>query len=243
MPEGRITILSTRPLEQSLINWAYTQNIVIDAISFIRTEPIADRSIEERVAEIALQPSTVIFTSMNAAETVADYSPGLEPQWNIYCLGTATKKVIQQRFPLSSIVGEANNALELAEVIAGNNEKFVVFFCGDQRRDELPEKLTGNGISLEEVVVYRTIPIPGIIEKEYDGFLFFSPSAVKSFFSSNTVSPGSILFAIGSTTADCIRTYSDNPVIVSEQPGKQHLVEESVNYFCKLNRTDEHIKK
>ncbi len=243
MPDKKFTILSTRPLEQSLIAQAIANNIEIDSISFIRTEPVKNADVKKRINEIFIQSLPVVFTSMNAADAVADYLSGTQPQWNIYSLGTATKNVISQHFPQSSIISDTDNASSLADKIIMNEEKSLIFFCGDLRRDELPHKLAAHNIALEEIIVYKTIPVSKKTEKDYDGILFFSPSAVESFFSLNTVSEQTILFAIGSTTAACLRQHSDNEIITSDYPGKKNLVEKSIDHFAQLNRTNEHIKK
>ena len=45
-----------------------------------------------------------------------------------------------------NILGTADNAEQLAEkIIKDSIYKKFIFFCGDQRRDELPEKLKNNG--------------------------------------------------------------------------------------------------
>jgi uroporphyrinogen-III synthase len=81
--------------------------------------------------------------------------------------------------------------------------------------------------------VYHTISTPHKIDKAYDGILFFSPSAVQSFFYANAVLPATILFAIGQTTADAIKTFTENTVIVSEKPGKDDLVKKMFEFFKK----------
>lgn len=58
----------------------------------------------------------------------------------------------------------------------------IVFFCGNKRLQTIPEKLANNGIAVEEVIVYETIETAANIKKQYDGILFYSPSAVQSFF-------------------------------------------------------------
>ena len=66
---------------------------------------------------------------------------------------------------------------------------------------------------------------------EYFGILFFSPSAVQSFFSKNKVADKTILFAIGNTTANEIKKYSTNKIIISDEPGKENLVTKMIEYF------------
>lgn len=243
MPEGNITILSTRPLEPSLLEQAKAVKINIESIPFIRTEQIKDPVTNDRVKAIAEQPANVVFTSMNAADAVADLLGNQQPAWRIYCLGTATRKVIEKRLPTSSIIGDADNASALAEVIINNNEKQLSFFCGNQRRHELPDKLAGKQIELEELVVYKTIPLANKITTHYDAILFFSPSAVISFFSSNSLPSGTVLFSIGTTTSQSIKQFTNNRIIESDHPGKQHLVEKSLEYFGKLKRSNEQLTK
>ncbi len=243
MPEKKITILSTRPLEQSLLAQASVNKIEIDCIPFIKTAPVRNTCLEKRITETFSESLPVIFTSMNAAEAVAAYLTGTQPQWNVYSLGTATKNIIRLRFPRSNIIGEAENASSLADKIIMNEEKALIFFCGDLRRDELPDKLAGHNIELEEIVVYNTLLVSKKLEKAYDGILFFSPSAVESFFSLNTVPDNTILFAIGTTTSACLRQHSSNKIIESDYPGKKSLLEKSVDYFAQSNQPNEHIKK
>lgn len=231
---NKISILSTRPLETALLEAAKAKDIQIDIVSFIDTTPIQNSGIKEEISKIIKQPVSVVFTSMNAVNTVAAYINGNTPDWNIFCIGHTTRQLAAKYFGEQSIQTVGNNALELADkMISSKNVKQVVFFCGDQRREELPRKLRQNGIIVQEVIVYHTINTPYRIEKEYDGILFFSPSAVQSFFYANAVLPSTFLFAIGQTTADAIKTFTDNPVIESERPGKEELVKKMFEFFKK----------
>jgi uroporphyrinogen-III synthase len=231
---NKISILSTRPLETALLEAAKAKDIQIDIVSFIDTTPIENSGIKEEISKIIKQPASIVFTSMNAVNTVAAYINGNTPDWNIFCIGHTTRQLAAKYFGEQSIQTVGNNASELADqMIANKSVKQVVFFCGDKRREELPRKLRQNGIIVQEVIVYHTINTPYRIEKEYDGILFFSPSAVESFFYVNAVLPSTILFAIGQTTADAIKTFTDNPVIESERPGKEELVKKMFEFFKK----------
>ena len=99
----------------------------------------------------------------------------------------------------------------------------MIFFCGDQRRNDLPEILSKNDIEVQEIVVYETIPVSKKIEEHYHGIMFFSPSAVNSFFLNNKLPSSTILFAIGNTTAEELKKHSTNTIITSDDPGKVDL--------------------
>jgi uroporphyrinogen-III synthase len=232
MPENKIQILCTRPVNDSLIREALRKNIVVDIVPSIETEPIQSVQVQQEIELAFIQSTTVIFTSMNAVEAVAAEAEGQNPDWNIYCIGNTTRQLIIEYFGEEKIRGTANSAAELAELIVEEKSTDeATFFCGDQRRDELPGILRANDIEVTEVVVYHTIPVPKKAIKRYHGILFFSPSAVDSFFKLNKADKQTILFAIGNTTANAIKKYSESKIIISKIPDKKHMIQEVVNYF------------
>lgn len=232
MPENKINILCTRPVDDLLQQAAHAKGIVLDTVSFIETEAIQTIAVQQEVEQAAIQLATVVFTSMNAVEAVTGILDGHVPHWRIYCIGYRTKALIEEYFGNHMIAGTADSARELAElIIEDNNTDEVIFFCGDQRRQELPGKLEENNIQVNEIIVYQTIAINHTIEKAYDAVLFFSPSAVDSFFTKNKLSNHTIVYAIGITTEQTIRKYCSNRIMVSKVPGKENMVEQAIAYF------------
>lgn len=233
MLEINIQLLSTRPVTKTLIQEAAEKNIQLDIIPFIDTEPVQDIDTQQEVAQTALQYATVVFTSMNAVESVITMLDEQLPQWKIYCMGNTTQQLISQYFGEAAISGTANNALELAENILSDNEELdeIIFFCGDQRREELPAKLEEAGVSVQEIMVYKTIPLYQKIEKSYHGILFFSPSAVESYFKQNKPTATTVFFAIGTTTEAALKKYSTNTIITARSPGKEELVRKAIDHF------------
>lgn len=232
MPDNKINILSTRPIKAALINEADASGIQVDELSFIETEMIRSVEVQQEIENAFILSTTVVFTSMNAVESVIEELDERQPDWTIYCIGHRTKELVAKYFGEGSIAGTASSAKELAELIIEDDRiDEVFFFCGDQRRDELPVLLRKNDIEVNEIVVYQTIQTPRAIKKEYNGILFFSPSAVESFFSINRLQNGTILFAIGETTAATIKKFTANKIITSEEPGKETLVKQAIEYF------------
>jgi uroporphyrinogen-III synthase len=229
---NKIPILCTRPVSDELLDAASEKNIGIDVFSFIETEPIESVEVQQEIENALLLSATVVFTSMNAVEAVAECMEAEQPAWQIYCIGNTTKELVTKYFGRHRIVGTADDAAELADLIVAESEgQDVIFFCGDRRRDALPEILRRHDIEVNEIVVYETIAVPHKITKDYFGILFFSPSAVDSFFSVNKLMDQTVLFAIGNTTAETIKKYSSNKVIISGTPGKDNLVERMMEYF------------
>ncbi|GAC1529474.1 MAG: hypothetical protein NVS3B15_07790 [Sediminibacterium sp.] len=232
MTVNKTALLSTRPVKASLVASAGAKGIQLDILSFIETEAIRNVQVQQEVELALVQLATVVFTSMNAVEAVIDLLDGHIPDWRIYCMGHTTRDLIEKYFGEAAIAGTAGNALELADaIIEDNAADEVIFFCGNQRRAELPDRLLAHDILVNEVVVYQTIAMEHTVDKKYDGIVFFSPTAVTSFFKHNTLPGTTIVFAIGSTTKAAIGRYCPNRIIVSDSPAKDKLVEQAIDYF------------
>jgi uroporphyrinogen-III synthase len=230
--ENKIEILCTRPVDKSALDLCTANNISLDVLSFITTAPIETVEVQQEIENALILSTVVVFTSTNAVEAVAKFLFDAQPDWRIFCIGNTTMQLVKKYFGEEKIAGFASSAVELAELIIEDDEiETAIFFCGDKRRDELPEILSGNNIDVQEIIVYETLPVHHKIEKEYLGILFFSPSAVESFFALNKLNEKTILFAIGSTTASTIQKFCANKIKISEEAGKQNLVEKMVAYF------------
>lgn len=223
-------LLTTRPLSDELIAEAKQQGILINTVSFIETEPIQTTEVTEEIEAALLLQTTVVFTSMNAVEAVVDYMQDQQPDWQIYCIGHTTQLLIEKHFGKDCIIGTADNALALADrIIEDELCEELVFFCGDQRRAELPDMLFAAGILVTEVTVYKTRAVHHEIKETYAGVLFYSPSAVESFFYNNRLTMGSLAFAIGETTATAIRKFCQNRIVLADKPGKESLAKKAID--------------
>ena len=224
--------MCTRTIDQSLIDTAAESRVNIEVVSFIETEPLQTIEVQQEIEQALLQTATVIFTSGNAVEAVAGEMEGQDPEWEIFCLGNTTRELVTKYFGEEHISGIAENATELAEVVSTmSSSGEVIFFCGDQRRPELPDSLRDKGIEVDEIIVYQTIALPKKLDKRYEAILFFSPTAVKSFFQLNKVNDKTIFFSIGNTTAAEIRKHTKNRIVISDEPSKERMVEMAVEYF------------
>lgn len=233
MKDKEVRILSTRPLDGALIEKAAFQNIKIDTISFIDVKKVVSNEVANQIDLLAKEKAVVIFTSMNAVEILVETVPvkPLMPDWKIYCMGGATFTLVKKYWPFDSIAFTAKDATELAKKIVDDKLDKVTFFCSNKRRDELSVLLEQQNIAVNELIVYETIETPAAIDKPYDAILFFSPSAVKSFFSKNKIAEKTIFFAIGNTTANTIKQFVKNHIIVSDFPAKDQLVDKAITFF------------
>lgn len=232
MAANSIEILSTRNLNRELVQKAGLQDITIEAISFIENIPDVSTEVANEIKHFAAQKIVAVFTSIHAVEVVKSELPDIPPAWDIFCTGGATREALLEIFDESTIAGTSKNASGLAEkIIQRTDIQQVVFFCGKQRLNDLPETLQNAGIKVTEVIVYQTVGTPVTISKHYQGILFFSPSAVHSFFSTNTIPVSVVLFSIGKTTTGTIESYCSNTVVTSQWPGEANLIELVLEHF------------
>jgi uroporphyrinogen-III synthase len=228
MSTGQIYLLSTALLPAGLIAGliAGTDNIRIDALPFIRTEPIPGPTTPTP------KKTPIVVTSINAIHAI----PPATPPDRIYCTNGVTADEIAKRFGETSIAAKAPSAADLATLIRdreAGRTKEIVFLCGDKHRDDLPAILRHSGFIVTEEIVYKTQLTPKKIDRRYDGIAFFSPSAAESFFTLNTIPANTQLFAIGPTTAAAISIHCQNPVITTDHPDKEKLIRKMIDHFQK----------
>jgi uroporphyrinogen-III synthase len=237
---AKYKVLSTKKLEPSLAKQAEENNIEIIEQEAIKVKPILSKEKWQQISRvIESKKEFVVFTSSNAVlalnKYLNDYSNPSEIDWSIFSLSGKTKEALEG-VSLGVIIETADNAKSLAEKIIKRNVSEIVFFCGNKRRDELPAILNDAGIKVQEVIVYESMETPVVAETDVDAVLFFSPSAVQSFFSVNQLKDNVVCFAIGQTTADSIAGVASNKTFVCNTPSQKALLREVVNYFKSVVR-------
>lgn len=220
-----------------LCTGSYKVNSPLPAHIVLEVKPFIETSLLEKVAEIkkALAANEVlIFTSANAVKAVEKViAKSAVNAYRIYGIASNTSKKVAEVFGEKSIAGTAAYGADLAEIIIEKETaNKMVFFCGNLRRDVLPEKLKAAGKDLEILEVYETFDSKQNINVEYDGYLFFSPSAVESFFKQYPNVKAGIYFAIGTTTQEALQLYVENKnIIISARPEKELLLQTAIEYF------------
>lgn len=229
-------VLSTRIITQSLIDAAAAKGVSLEAKDFISVQPAVRRKDMALIDTLLDRKDAVtVFTSKHAVDAVAGYIAehrrGTSPGWTIYCLSAVTVNRAAAAFPDAHIHGRGSYAADLAAAIARDGVGEVYFFCGNKRRDTLPENLRKEGVRVHELTVYTTSPTPVQVDSDYEGVLFFSPSAVESFLSMNQLDEKAVCFAIGNTTAEALRGEVANQVVVSDSQQENTLVQSVVDYY------------
>ena len=209
------TVLSTKKLKLNQKNLLLNGGIGLVEYNAISIE-FRDFSLDQELIENA------IFTSKNAIKAIAEQDLKIK---NCFCVGEKTATSAEKIG--FKIIETADNAKELAlKIVQNHSEKDFHFFSGNMRRNDLPEILTKNNISYNETMVYETALNIKKFESEFDGILFFSPSAVESFTTKNKLN--SIAFCIGNTTANEAKKYTDS-IIVASKPAIENVIAKAVS--------------
>lgn len=224
----KTTILSTKILSPIQKQELVKANIEVIEAEFIKTENAS--------FEIKNLNKNLIFTSQNAVLSILQH-PTIEDlkQKTVFCVGLKTKELLNENgFTVEAYTGYAEDLAEIITLVY-SDESFT-FFSGNLRRDTLPEMLTENEITFNEIKVYDTTLTPHKISEKVDGILFFSPSAVTSYLKKNTLA-NEKLFCIGNTTADALRNVLSETKIknikTAYQPSVENVIEQVIEYYNK----------
>lgn len=230
--KNNLTILSTKILKPYIKDQLVENDFNVVEHNFIKIEIIGA---PQATQIVKTHLPNYIFTSKNAVKAFIKFT-------------TASKIVINKKANFFALSGETQFSLEdegykvliskdsataLAnEIINTTKEKQFVFFCGDKRRNELPDAIQHAGLQLTEIVLYKNLPQPKKIAEQYQAILFFSPSGVKSFFEGNILPKFTQCFCIGYTTANALKEYKlNNKTTVISFPSQQVMIDEVLHYF------------
>lgn len=218
-------ILSTKNLRKFNLSNLFINNIQVCSKDFIQIKSKDSKDLSILINSKLNQDIPRIFTSRNAVNAVARLS-NTNPEWSVFAIEEKTKEAVLNSFPKTKIIASAPYGSELAQkILAENDGSEFIFYCGNKRLDTIPTLLRAAGKIVHEVIVYETKLTPISISDFYDGILFFSPSAVESFFSINQISDKTTLFSIGNTTRQAIEQYTKNSIITSEKPSIQSVLD------------------
>lgn len=231
-----IHVLCTRKLKESVAEHALQHQICIHDERFIKIEPIHSNQLENKIlSELSSPNNILLFTSKNAVSIAFENYLNRLPEkitarWKYYVLSGATKQEVLQYAGENQIIAHANCAADLCKKIKKDKQP-VHFFCSQRRRNTLPDFLKQEKIPFKEWNIYKTENNPHQINKTYDAYLFYSPSAVESFFSVNTLPAEIPCFSIGQTTASALKSHVENPVFISKEPTTPQLLKLVYNHF------------
>lgn len=170
------------------------------------------------------QSENLIFTSQNAVRFFLKKHKNnpLIISKKYFCVGEKTKTLLVENG--QKVIKMTQESVELAHFLVKNhkNEPFT-FFCGRRRMPHLERQCHQHKIPLHIVELYETLESPKKIKTTVDGILFYSPSAVTSFFLENEWPQHAYGFCLGASTAAQLKEYT-NQYYVAQQPNETALL-------------------
>ncbi|MEM9985115.1 MAG: uroporphyrinogen-III synthase [Bacteroidota bacterium] len=114
-----------------------------------------------------------IFTSQKAVEAVRPYLQLLDAPPPVAAVGPKTRAALENLG--LKVLAYGLNGEALAQDLVERGKTPLAFFCGEVHRPELPMIIRSAGLTLDEVVVYRTMAeaIPALAVEEFGALLFF----------------------------------------------------------------------
>lgn len=198
--------------------------------------------------EFLYETDSLIITSQRAVEALANALEHItDDERSIilgklaFTVGPATEKVLRT-LGFSRLEGgeDAGNGTILSEHIIKtlSPTQKVTFFTGETRRDIIPRTLLSNGYNLKEVVIYRTVEKPEIIERFTTAFtgkksdncwvIFFSPQGTQEIVEFLKVLPNINdinIASIGPTTETYLLENGITPKLVARKPEASSLLQ------------------
>lgn len=256
------TILVTRPHEQAVEFMEYLHSHGAHVVVFptIRiTEPASWNDCDDAIGRID-SFDTIIFTSANAVDFFLQRYSSLNTNSlagstsrvfdkKIYAVGMKTQEAIAQFGLFADVIGSHFTGKDLAEALKTKIDRnaAILFPHGNLGRNELSGSLREFGVTIEEVIVYRTIEpdqqdienARAYIEKNsVDVYTFFSPSSIENLLKivSREIVARSIVAVIGTTTTRAAQTAGLPVHIIPEQSTAKDLALAIVSYFEHLSK-------
>jgi uroporphyrinogen-III synthase len=234
-----VTLFSTKALSKEALHFVTEMNWSLESINMIETRCAVSRVQIHHFLELCKKKNkklVLIFSSVNAIKHLVDAIKhfGFEFPAGLLsvCVGKKTKhyaEVFLQAFVLYS---ETNSTQLLNRLLKDFSPEYTfIYCCGNRRLAILPNGMKGSGFSIEEFVVYETVLTPATLINNYDTVLFFSPSAVDSFFGKNTWSSNVLAVSIGNSTSERLGLFGVKNICEAETPGEIPMLEKLRDYL------------
>jgi len=209
-------ILLTKKLSQEQLDliksWEWNYEIV-ETLSISPAE----------VKGIPLNAGAWIVSRRNSFAAVKKFIN--EPPNVIYCVGDWTKKEIE-KLNTKGNVKSFENMRSLVADLASQNFRSVIYFCGDEHRQELEAGLKNTGTKISKVITHQSEMTFPVLKKSFDVVFVFSPRSAESLLKNNQFSSQTVFACIGPTTVDYLHSRGIGNTFVSSYPDSKILIQE-----------------
>jgi len=164
-----------------------------------------------------------VISSRNSFASVKGFinqEPGI-----IYCVGNWVKEELI-KVGAKSVVRSFENMKSLATDLAKQNLKSVLYFCGEDHRQELEEGLKNSSIKILKVITHQSQMTFPVVKNNFDVVFVFSPRSAESLLKNNSFNHQTIFACIGRTTESYVRNRGISNTYIASYPDSKILLEE-----------------
>lgn len=235
-------VLMTRELTQDHMQLADNMGLKIETASLLDYRFPRPPELQSMARELnRYYFNGVIVTSQNGAigfKRLDNEGLNLKDKWNYYAVGEKTANKMELLLGINVHKPAQQDGSSLSELILQKQSKNsrLLYLCGNLAKEHLTNALKEQGIDVNTVEIYKTVsrrPVefPGT---KYGAVAFYSPSAVDAFDNNGGFELDvDKYFAIGPVTAEHLKSSTDKPVIVADEPSTESIIEaisNSLNY-------------
>lgn len=183
-----------------------------------------------------------VVTSSYAAHWLLRFAgkTGMKKDDLVYCLSEKQEGILS-KCDVRVIRSASANDYSLAELLVHHQDgRKIIYLHGDKALNRLPELLTKNQLDWQSVEVYKNTSAELFMNEVFDGYLFFSPGAIKSYKASgNFPQPKAPIMAYGNRTALTAWTEFPNMVLESSEQEELSFVKYAIKRITeKLNEPE-----
>lgn len=234
MSENKIKILSTKILNSELIKEVRKNDYEITCMPFIDIQLVSNHDLKSDLKKIIeTKPKALIFTSVNGVNGwIENAGKKVGPGTTIFCISGKTRDACIKFKGVENIYHKINSE-KLVDTIIEHKSTLnnLYYITGNLHLKTIPNKLKEAGMICIKVYVYQNNPLNTKVDFIPDAVLFFSPSAVESYFSQNKIYNHTQYFAIGKTTANAIKHATYRTPIMPDFPSQEEMIKKLYEHY------------
>jgi len=210
-----MTVLLTRKISTSdldaIQSWGWNFEI-IETLNIIPVE----------VYEVPKAENWVV-SSRNSWSAVKKFIN--QPPGSIHCVGHWMKEELVKT-GIKSVIRSFENMKKLVSDLAERNFKTILYFCGEEHRQELEEGLKNSSAQISKAITHQSQMTYPVVKSNFDAVFVFSPRSAESLLKNNSFHSKTIFACIGSTTASYLKGRGIANTFVPSYPETRILLEE-----------------
>ena len=171
------------------------------------------------------QTEWIFFNSKNGIISLSDHFwTTLSSNYKIGVTGKGTAEKLQEKNIRPDFIGDTSKGTsDVGQHFFSTHRPKSVWFPISNRSNKTIQKQALDKETIIETVSYTTILKATKLQKDYDWYVFTSPSNVESFFSENEIPENASILAMGEQTEKKLKLYTNKPVILPKESSEQGL--------------------